>query len=289
MNQNYSLAISFKLLNCLIFPTLSLLMMVSVSTIPIMQVFFLQVFIGAIISFIYLLSIKEKIPLKLSENDFLLYIGRALTNLGAMHLWIFALTTLGINEATALGYSGPLWVFLMARYMLKESFQGKILLLIIINIVGMFIILQPRFIDMPWQGASASLGAILLWSVYEVICKKQTSNQHYMLQSFYFMAISALIIFPFACNSWQSINLQEFAMLSLIALLSVTNITVIFIAYSLAPLMLLAPFSYSRLIFTVLLSSWLYNIIPSANSFIGAAIIMLGNGFFIYKLKNDQR
>ncbi len=284
MNKDYLIGISFKLLNCLIFPTMSLVMLQCTKTIPVMQVFFSQVFLGAIISLLYLSMTKKNISLRLSRKDFLLYLARAIANFMAIYLWIFSLGKLGMNEATALGYTGPLWTFLMAKYIIGEKFSIKILSLIAINMLGMLVILEPEYAKMNWQGIGSALGAILLWSVYEVICKKQTTYQHYMLQTFYFMCISALVMAPFALRDWQSINLQQVSSLLLIAFMAVTNITIIFIAYSFAPLTILSPFSYARLVFTVFLTASIQHITPNIQIFAGAAIIMFTNIYFTYSL-----
>ena len=288
MRKDFFIGVWFKLLNCLLFPTLSLLMLKSISNIPMMQVFFAQVFLGAIISFFYLKIINKPVSLKMNRKDFILYLARAISNLGAIYLWIYALTNIGINEATALGYTGPLWVVIMARYILGEKYRGGVFLLLAVNIVGMVIILEPQYANIHWQGVFASLGAILLWSGYEVICKKQASDQHYMLQTFYFMSFSAIIILPFIFGSWPSVSSEEIWMLILVAMIAVANITVIFIAYSMAPLTLIAPFSYSRLIFTVILTSWIYHEVPSINVFIGAAVIIFANGYFAYWVKSKE-
>jgi drug/metabolite transporter (DMT)-like permease len=284
MNREYLIAIGFKLLNCLLFPVMSLVMLQCIKTIPLMQVFFIQMFLGSIISYLYLQITKQNISLKMDKKDYLLYLARAIANYLAIYLWIFSLAKLGLNEATALGYTGPLWVFLMARYIIGEKFSMKVFFLIAINILGMLIILEPKYVDISWQGAASALGAILLWSIYEIICKKQTSNQHYMLQTFYFMSISTMIMAPLAISNWQAINLQEASMLLLIALIAVTNITVIFIAYSFAPITLLSPFSYARLLFTVFLTAWIQYIVPNNQIFIGAAIIMFANIYFTYNV-----
>jgi len=289
MQKNYLIGVSFKLLNCLLFPVMSFVMLGVAATVPVMEVFFIQAFLGAIISLVYLLLIRHKIPLTMSKKDFMLYIWRALANFVAIYLWIYSLGELGINEATALGYTGPLWVILMARYIIGEKlFNIRILGLLVINIIGMLIILQPKFLDLTWQGVGSALGTILLWSIYEVICKKQTSNQHYMLQSFYFMIVSSVIMLPFALQDWQEINLLQGGLISLTALIAVTNITVIFTAFSFAPLTILAPFSYARLIFTVLLTNWLYFITPDKNLFIGAAMILVANIYLAYNLKKNN-
>lgn len=288
MKKDYFVGISFKLLNCFLFPVMSLVMLKCTETMNLHLVLFSQTFFGMIISLIYLKMTKKAIPLTMPRKDFLLYVGRAVTNLMAMVLWLFALTKLGINEATALGYTGPLWVFLMAQYIIGEKFNSRILTLIAVNMVGMLIILQPKYMNLPWEGVLAALGSIMLWAVYEVICKKQTYNQHYMLQSFYFLSLSSLMLAPFAFNSFNVVSFTELGLLISIGAIAVANITAIFLAYSRAPLMLLSPFSYTRLVFTVILTSLLYNAPANISTFIGAGIIMLANGYMTYNIKKQE-
>lgn len=288
IKTNYLVGIGFKLLNCLIFPIMSLVMLHCTKTVPLIQVLFAQTFFGTIISFIYLYFTKKTIPLSMSKQEFLLYLGRAITNLTAMALWIFSLGKLGINEATALGYTGPLWVFLMAQYIIGEKFNPKILLLIAVNMTGMVIILEPNYANMPWEGIAAASGAILLWSIYEVICKKQTANQHYMLQSFYFLLLSTVIMIPTIFTNWKMVDLYETSLLVTIGLMGAANITVIFLAYSMAPLMILSPFSYTRLVFTVIITALVYNTAPTIQTFVGAAIIMSANLYMTYRLKKSE-
>lgn len=288
MNRNNFVGIGFKLLNCLLFPIMSLVILHCTKFAPIWQVIFAQTLFGSIISLIILFFTKTSIPLKMNKKDFLLYLGRALSNLFAMFLWIEALGKLGINEATALGYTGPLWVFLMARYIIGEEFNSRILFLIAINMIGMLIILEPKFANMPWEGIAGALGSIFLWAIYEVICKKQTVNQHYILQSFYFLILSTIILAPFVIGKWQMVDFEQTLWLASTGLIGVANITAIFMAYSLAPLMLLSPFSYTRLVFTVGLTAIIYNTSPNIQTFIGAAIIMGANLYMTYNLKKKE-
>ncbi len=230
MKENHLIGIGFKLLNCLLFPVMSLVMLHCTESMDLIQVMFGQTVFGTIISLVYLLVTKKQIPFTMPRKDFMLYLGRAVTNLAAMVMWILALSKLHINEATALGYTGPLWVFFMAQYIIGEKFNPKILILIAVNMIGMLIILQPKYLEMSWEGVSLALGSILLWSVYEVICKKQTYNQHYMLQSFYFLILSSVMLAPFAFSIWQPIDLYQGSLLVTIGVIAVANITAIFLA-----------------------------------------------------------
>lgn len=280
--SNNLIGISFKLMNCLLFSILSLVILHCTENLPVTQILFARVSLGVIICVIYLIIIKKKISFNLSRRDLLFYISRAIISFIAMQFWVYAMQYVGLTEATALSYTGPLWIFLAARYMIGEAFSLSSLLAIIANMSGVIIILKPSFNIISWQGIGASLSSILLWVLYETICKKQTSNQHYMLQTFYVCFFATIIIAPFALLNWQPVNLKTLGILGLVAILGVANVTSIFLAYSFAPMMVVSPFSYSRLIFTAFLSAYMYHTMPSLNVFIGSAIIMCVNFYFAY-------
>ena len=285
MKQNNLVGISFKLLNCLLFSTLSLVIIHCVATMPITQVLFARVALGVIICLIYLKIIGQEIHFNFSRRDLFFYVIRAAITFVAMKLWVFAMQHIGITEATALSYTGPFWVFMAARYLIGEAFSWSSLIAIIANMLGVFIVLQPKLEILTWQGVGASLASILLWVLYETICKKQTSNQHYMLQTFYVSLFGSIIMAPFAFYEWQPVNMETLGVFVLLAALGVANITSIFVAYSFASMMAISPFSYARLVFTALLTVWLNHVIPSSNVFIGSVIIFVVNSYLAYKMR----
>ncbi len=103
-----------------------------------------------------------------------------------------------------------------------------------------------------------------------------------MLQTFYVFLMSTIITAPFAAQKWQSINFEAFTSISLLSALSLLNITSIFIAYLLAPMMIISPFSYARLVFTAILTNLVYHTSPHIEVFIGGAIILIANCWFTY-------
>ena len=282
MKQNYLIAITAKLMNCLLFSVMTLLIMHSVSYLPIEQVLFSRSCLGMLICLIYLFAIKQPVSFRLSRKDLFFYFTRALVSFIAMQLWVFAIKHVGINEATALSYTGPFWTFLAARYVIGEAFNWQSFIAIAINMLGVLIILHPNSENISFIGFGASIGSILLWVLYEIICKKQTSDQHYMLQTFYVFVMASIITAPFAITKWQPINFEILNILLLLAALSVANVTAIFIAYMFAPMMVISPFSYARLVFTAIITNWAYHSSPHIEVFIGAAIILIANSGFTY-------
>jgi drug/metabolite transporter (DMT)-like permease len=282
MKQNYIFGISAKLLNCLLFSIMTLLTLHSTDLLPLKQVLFLRSVIGTLVCIVILFFIKQPISFKLSSKNLLFYFSRAFVSFIAMQLWIFAINHIGINEATAISYTGPFWIFLAARYVMKESINFKSLMAISINMIGVIIILKPNIATLSVFGIGASVTSILLWVLYETICKKQTSDQHYMLQTFYVFLMATIIIAPFAITKWQPVSFEALKSISLLATLSVFNVTAIFIAYAFAPMMVISPFSYARLVFTAILTNLVYHTVPHVEVFIGSGIILIANCCFTY-------
>jgi drug/metabolite transporter (DMT)-like permease len=288
VKQNNLAGIGFKLLNCFLFSILSLTILYCTTNLPVTQILFIRVALGVCIAAMYLMVIKKKITFQLSRKDCLFYLSRAIISFIAMQFWVYAMQHIGINEATALSYTGPFWVFLAARYMIGEAFSWSCFVAVVANMSGVIIILKPSIDFISWQGVVASLSSIFLWVLYETICKKQTTTQHYMLQSFYVCCFASFVTAPFAFFQWQPIDAQTWTVLGVSAVIGIANITSIFLAYSYAPMMVISPFSYARLVFTALLSAWFYNKFPSADVFIGSAIIMSVNFYFAYKHRDNK-
>jgi drug/metabolite transporter (DMT)-like permease len=286
--NSYFIGVFFKLLNCLIFPIMSLILVNLTNNIPVLQVFFLQLALGSLVSFVALKLLKIKNNFKLNLKELALYLARAILNLTALTLWLHSIKNIGINESTAIIYCGPLWLTIFAIIFLKEKMNLYLSIIFTINIFGLFIAIEPKFSLVSLSSMFSAFGAIIMWSLYELICKIQTKTQHYLQQTFIFMLLSAIILLPFITFNWQPMPISYWLDAIIIAILAVANITVIFIAYSFAPLTLLAPFSYARLIFTVLLSFLFLNEKPTLHLFIGSAIILGSNIALVFSKRFNQ-
>ena len=62
--------------------------------------------------------------------------------------------------------------------------------------------------------------------------------------------------------------------------MGMVNLMCLFLAYKFAPISLLIPISYTRLIFTMIFSYVLYDIAPTFGCLVGAALILLSAAGF---------
>jgi drug/metabolite transporter (DMT)-like permease len=285
--NNYPVAISLKILHGFIFSVLSVLMVVFSNNIPIVQLIFLRTLIGAFISLIIMLLLKDWPKIFIPPKSLLLYLLRSFIHFAALFCWIYALKELGVNEAIALSYTTPIWKMLLASSLLQEKWSKKNIFIILINSLGVLIILQPKLNDITMLGLAAGFLSKILWSIYDIICKKQTVTEHYITQSFYSHLFSALISLPLALYMWKTVSLHDLLGVSIIAFCGVINIIILFLGYQKAPIIFLIPYEYARLIFASLLSYLLNDIVPTYNLFIGSAIILVV-GVYCYKSKHPE-
>ena len=275
MKKEFKTAIIFKLIQSFVFAFFSILLVLYSSSLPVVQLLFLRAIIGSMIAFIIIYFVTDaKQRMTLTSKSLLYYMIRVVTNFVALFCWIYALKYLGINEAMALGYLIPVWLMFIAIFFLKERFYIRSIVVIIVNSIAVFIILQPQHEKVSWIGVAALLVSTILWATYDTICKKQTLTEHYLVQSFYSHLFSSVLALPFALYFWQPMSLGELCGSSLIALFGVINVIALFLSYSNAPMILLVPFSYSRLVFSAILAYLFYDEIPELHLFIGAAFII---------------
>jgi len=279
--------ISLKILHSFIFTIMSVLLVQYSQSLPIIQVLFCRVFIGALFSFFILKLLKRPIPLRMTKKSVMLYLLRALISFIAMGIWVVSLKNVGINESVALGYITPVWLILIAVLFFKEKLTLQHVVVISLNIFAAMLILQPKFSTVDGLSLIAGLGSGLLWSIYNSICKKQAETEHYVLQCFYTFVFSVILMLPFAIYLWEPIILEQFLGLSLIGCIGAFNVSVLFLAYSYAPLITLIPFDYLRLLFSMVLSYILFGA-PLTFEFVIGAIIISTTDLYFYIMQRNK-
>jgi len=282
MKLNYTLGAIFKIFHGLLFAIMSIFISSLSKLLPTAEIYFLRVFIGLLFSLLYLIIIREKIKFILPKKVFLLYLARATANFVAMVIWIEAIKTIGATAAVALTYFTPIWMIIMAKVFLKEKIEIKTLAAILFALMGMIVMLNPKFDNFSNSGIYLATLSTLLWALYDFICKKQTLTEHYMFQNFYSFLIASIMSFPFAVADWHVIPSDKLFEIMSLGIIGIANVTALFLSYRYAPIIFLVPFSYARLIFTAILAFCVQGIIPNNLVFLGS-IIIIGTNFYMLK------
>ncbi len=129
-------------------------------------------------------------------------------------------------------------------------------------------------------GLVAALTATMLWALYDTICKKQTETENTVLQACYVHFFVFLFYSPFTFYSWVPVHFADIVGLILITLVGLLSIMVLFLGYKFAPIVTLIPFSYSRILFAMIFSYLIYDVIPTYECILGGTIIFLAELYY---------
>ena len=113
------------------------------------EIYFGRTFIAALLSAAYLLLTKQKIILKTSYP--ILSIVRVVLHFLAFSFYFISLTYMSLAVATALYFSTPLFMSILAKLFLKEDIGIRRWLAILVGFIGIFVILNPDLSDFDFK------------------------------------------------------------------------------------------------------------------------------------------
>ena len=280
--MKHNVGILFKILNLALFTVMSLCLMKVDKNIHRMQVFF-TIACAAFITMLPIILWKHKKIPKIKNVK--AYLARSIFNVLGMVTWIEALRFLSGNDATAITFMIPIFTAILAIIFLKEKANLKCFGAIFVSFVGAYMIVKPTA-GIISHGAMIALFSALMWACHDIVCKIQASTEDKFVQTFYTFLIMLFFSMPFALPVMQKVSNTELFQISIVGVLSAANVTVLFLAYKFAPVNLLMPFSYLRLIFMAIATYMLFGEVLSTNSMIGAFIIATSS---IYIFQQQQK
>ncbi|MDZ5762169.1 EamA family transporter [Candidatus Cyrtobacter comes] len=275
--------ILLKLLNISLFITTSFLFKSLSWYFGVPEMCFVAMILGSILTF----PIALKVGFSM-KSSWLLYLFRAFANALGITTWIYAISKIGINEASAISYITPIITTILGILICKERLNYKYIIATLTGFIGVYISLKPSF-NIGFVGAASIIISCFSWAFHDIICKKQSGTEHSIVQAFHSFWIGIIFLAPVALyNARFGHYISHYYILTCIAVLSTINVVVIFLAYKFAPITLLMPFSYCRFPITCIVTYVLYGYTPSLESIIGSCIIACSSIFvFLQRKKNS--
>jgi len=190
-----------------------------------------------------------------------------------------ALVYLPLTDCTAIGFASPLFTVALAAVWLREKVGPRRWVGVGIGFVGVLIALRPPFLTgeeaMHWA-AILPLGTAAMFAVYQILTRKLATiddPRTTILHTGFAASIAASLAQPFV---WTAPSLPGWGMLALLGVLGGVGHGLLVLAYARAPASLLAPMSYTQLIWASLAGILVFADWPDATTLAGAAVIALG-------------
>ena len=213
---------------------------------------------------------------------------RGVINMAAMLMFFTALAISPIAKVTALGFTAPIFMAILAVLVLGERFRIYRWSAIFLGFVGMLIILRPGLVAID-TGALLVIGPAALWAVAMIIIKIQSRTESSLtIVAYMGIFLGVFSIVP-AVWVWQPFGLQTLGFMVLIGLFG--SIAQMAISESLKETdsTALMPFDFLKLIWTAMIGVWFFSEIPDIYTWIGATVIFLSGLFIAIRERSIQR
>ena len=204
---------------------------------------------------------------------------RGVINIIAMLMFFTALSISPIAKVTALSFTAPIFMAILAVLVLGERFRIYRWLAILCGFIGMLIILRPGLVALD-RGALLVTASAGLWAIALLIIKILSRTEASLtIVAYMGIFLGIFSIFP-ALWVWQPFGIQTLFWLAMIGLFG--SIAQMSLSQSLKETdpTALMPFDFLKLVWTALIGAWFFSEIPDIYTLIGAAVIF-ASGFFI--------
>lgn len=198
----------------------------------------------------------------------------------ANFLFSHALAHVPLADATAVNFASPLFTVALAALWLKEKVGARRWLGVAVGLVGVAVALRPPFLTggpMPHAALLLPLGTALLYAVYQILTRllagvddPRTTILHTGIAAALVSSVAQPLVWE-----WPP-GMPGWAGLMALGALGAVGHGFLVLAFARAPASLLAPMSYSQLVWAVLASMTVFGDMPDRYTLVGAAIIAAG-------------
>lgn len=285
--MNFLLGISLQLGATFLFTLMGALIRYVGDRIPIGEQVFARSFL-ALIPLLLMLAWRRELASAFKMQNPVRHLTRAFTGVTAMVLLFLGLARLPLADATAISFITPLFNVALAAIFLKEVVRIYRWGAVIVGFAGVMIMLSPH-LGAAAMTSSAGAGAILtLFGAFFTAAamtqvRSMTSTETTASLVFSFQLIAAVVGLLMLPWTWvwpspgDALALLGIGIFGGVAQILLTD------SYRHAPASVVAPFSYTAMIWATVLGYFMFSELPDAIVLVGAAIVVAAGLFVIFR------
>ncbi|WP_292293357.1 DMT family transporter [Marivita sp.] len=210
-------------------------------------------FLRYVIGLVFLIPVwRELTAVRLTGRQKKLFAVRGLVHSLGVILWFFAMTRIPIAEVTAMNYLNPVYVTILAVFVLGEKLALRRAMAVVAALVGALIILRPGFRELD-LGHVAMLGTALLFAGSYLIAKIVSGELPASMVVALLSITVTIGLAPFAFAVWVTPSLMDLAILAAVACFATAGHYTMTLAFAAAPVTVTQPVTFLQLVWSVLL------------------------------------
>lgn len=240
-------------------------------------------FLRYVIGLVFLIPVwRELVAIRLTPRQKKLFGLRGIVHSLGVILWFYAMTRIPIAEVTAMNYLNPVYVSILAVFLLGEKMALRRVLAVIAALIGSLIILRPGFRELD-PGHIAMLGTALLFAGSYLIAKIVSGELPASLVVALLSIAVTIGLAPFAIAVWVTPSFADLLVLAAIACFATAGHYTMTLSFAAAPVTVTQPVTFLQLVWSVLLGALFFGEPADPWVILGGVIIMASVIFITWR------
>ena len=253
---------------------------------PNIQKVFFRNLVSAIIALFLIIKHKGSFTGKKENRKILIY--RSLFGTIGIIFNYYAIDNLVLSDANMLNKISPFLVVVFCALILKEKINLKQILAIIVAFIGALFIVKPSFDIRVVPYIIGFLSAVFAALAYTCVRMLGNKEEYYTIV-FFFSTFSLVTVLPMFFYVYEPMTTMQFVYLILAGIFASLGQFGVTLAYKYAPAKEISIFDYSNIIFSAILSIFLFGVYPDKLSVVGYFIIFAAAFYmFLYNKRQDK-
>ena len=249
------------------------------------------VFYRNLIGVFFILVMLRHTPTKLPGGKLHLLLLRGFLGFSAMILFFYTITTIPLGVAITLNKTSPLFVTILAFFLLKERLSTLGILSLLIGFLGVALITKPLALSFSYEHFLGLMGGFLAAAAYTTIKKiKHLYDARVIVLSFMGMGATmplllfalspyvrapSYLAFLFPTFVWD-LSVQTWSLIATMGAISTLSQYLLTRAYSNSKAGIIGVISYTNIPFAIGFGYMLGDAFPDFWSFCGIGLIIMG-------------
>lgn len=212
-----------------------------------------------------------------------LQILRGLFLFGSTYFNFVALKSLQLAETAAIAFAGPFLIAALSGPVLGEWIGPRRWAAIVVGFCGVLIVIQPGF-DRFHPAMIWSVGSVCCYAGYSITTRKLTGIDSASSMLIIASAVPTALLTPIMPFVWVApASWTTWVLMAVLGLLGAGGHFMVIRAFSAAPAPILAPFSYTQILWMITLGWAVFGDLPGLHTITGAAIVIASGLYLIYR------
>jgi len=245
---------------------------------PALQLAFIRYFFQLLISGAEV-SIRGVRQNEIKDHFWLLILRAAMLASATVSIF-YSLKYLTLSMYSAIFFTVPIFVSIISGPVLGEQVGPWRWFAIIMGFVGVVIIVSPFNESFHWASLLALYAAFAI-AVYSIITRKLAHSVRPHVLQFVAGVFGVVSLLPFAVSLWQPITLKSFMLMTWVGCASWAGHELLTRAHKHGEDSVLMPYSYSFIVYMMIIGYIFYDEIPTVYTLFGTFII-IASGLLIW-------